>query len=100
MLHWNGDTYDLPPGPTSLASTSLKQQAFSIGPHVLGLQFLPEAEIETRLEQWLVGHAAELAAADIDFPALRKGGRRYGKLLKAAAMAMMSEWLASLEARS
>ena len=43
-LHWHGDTFDLPDGAERLASTELcENQAFSMGPNVIGFQFHPEA---------------------------------------------------------
>jgi GMP synthase (glutamine-hydrolysing) len=62
VLHWHGDTFDLPVGATCLASTThCANQAFSIGRHVLAFQFHPEVT-EAGFESWLVGHACEIAA--------------------------------------
>lgn len=72
VLHWHGDSFDLPQDAQRLASTALyPNQAFSIGPRVLGLQFHLEASART-LESWLVGHAVELAHAGIDIQSLRR----------------------------
>lgn len=71
VLHWHGDTFDLPRDAERLASTTLyPNQAFSLGARVLALQFHLEASAQT-LESWLVGHAVELAHAGIDLKSLR-----------------------------
>lgn len=95
VLHWHGDTYTLPPGAANLASSALvEQQAFALGRSILGLQFHPEAETDQRFERWLVGHAAELAAAKIDPASLRNDAQRHGRALMNAAALMLRDWLA------
>lgn len=40
VFHWHGDTFELPVGATWLAeSAACRHQAFSLGPHIVGLQF-------------------------------------------------------------
>ncbi len=98
VLHWHGDTYTLPIGAQNLASTSvIEQQAFSIGPNVLGLQFHPEVETDGRFERWLVGHSSELAGCGIDIEGLRRDARLHGQRLKLAAHMMLQDWLTGLE---
>lgn len=97
VLHWHGDTYDLPDGATNLATTDIvEQQAYTIGNHVLAFQFHPEAECDERFERWLVGHAAELAVAKIDIIRLREDAARFGPALKEAGRAVVREWLSGI----
>lgn len=96
-LHWHGDTFDLPAGAERLASTDLcENQAFAIGPKIVGFQFHPEASAKG-FEKWLVGHAAELAAAKIDVPRLRADAQTYGPELERKAQEVLSAWLGGLE---
>ena len=94
VLHWHGDTFDLPPDATLLASTDLvRNQVFTIGQHVLGLQCHLEAEA-IGLERWLIGHTGELATMGIDLDVLRQDARRVGERLTSAAQAAFMGWLA------
>lgn len=97
VLHWHGDTFDLPEGCSRLASTSIcRNQAFSRGPNVLGLQFHPEA-LGARFEHWLLGHASELATSGIDPITLRYDAKRYAQGLEQASATLITEWLARLD---
>jgi GMP synthase (glutamine-hydrolysing) len=94
VLHWHGDTFDVPKGCDLLASTPLTvNQAFRRG-NALALQFHPEADA-ARLEQWLIGHACELAQASVDVPGLRAAGKKLGEALKTQGQLFFSEWLSS-----
>ncbi len=96
VLHWHGDTFDLPVGATRLASSDVyENQAFAVDTHALALQFHVEADYR-RIEQWLIGHTGELSAAGIDIPSLRARSREIGPGLDAAAPALLDDWLARL----
>lgn len=93
VLHWHGDTFDLPAGAELLASTEITQnQAFAVGRHALALQFHIEAE-PAKIERWLIGHTMELTAAGIDIAALRRDTARHGPPLRSLTAKMLDEWL-------
>jgi len=64
MLHWHGDTYDLPAGAVHLASTAACQhQAFRLGTRQFALQFHPELEAQT-IATWVREDADYVRAAN------------------------------------
>jgi GMP synthase (glutamine-hydrolysing) len=96
-LHWHGDTFDLPQGATLLASTNqCRNQAFTMGPHVIGLQFHPEAG-GPGFERWLIGHACQLSASGIAPADLRRDAEQHGPALAAKAQSVMARWLGCLQ---
>lgn len=96
VLHWHGDTFDLPEGAVHLASTSAcRNQAFAIGTHTLGLQFHPEVTGAAQ-ESWLVGHAHEIAhTPGVTAVGLRAAGRRQTAAAQ-QGRAFFGRWLDSL----
>jgi GMP synthase (glutamine-hydrolysing) len=96
VLHWHGDTFDLPQGAELLASTEIcPNQAFALGRHVLACQLHPEIS-GYGFEHWLVGHAVELAAAGVSPTALRRDTERLAPASAARGEACLSEWLGGL----
>ncbi|HVY64849.1 MAG TPA: glutamine amidotransferase [Gammaproteobacteria bacterium] len=96
VLHWHGDTFDIPEGAVRLASTPLcRNQAFSAGPHALGLQFHAEAAGRA-LEAWFVGHACEIGATSgVSVAQLRNDTLRHSSLLEQNGRAFFREWLST-----
>jgi GMP synthase (glutamine-hydrolysing) len=96
VLHWHGDTFNLPTNAYHLARTSAySNQAFAIDRHVLGLQF--HTEVTARgLERWYVGHACELGSAGIEVPLLRQQSKTFAPALEDAAQRFWREWLSRL----
>jgi len=93
VLHWHGDTFDLPPETERLAGTrAYPNQAFARGRNLLALQFHVEAD-SRRIEQWLVGHTCELTGAGIDIGALRAESRRHGEGLRRTGAEVLTRWL-------
>ena len=93
VLHWHGDTFDVPDGAQGLASTELTpHQAFAVGRHALALQFHPEVD-PARIEEWLIGHGGELAAAGIKPADLRKASEAVGRAPVEAGLRLLKRWL-------
>jgi len=97
VLHWHGDTFDLPQGADLLASTAATpHQAFSWGRAALGLQFHVEATVRG-MERWFIGHAAEIAAAPgLSVPELREATRRQGAALEGCAPRVLERFLSGM----
>ena len=96
VLHWHGDTFDLPENATLLASTAIyPHQAFSVGPRILALQFHPEVT-PLGLERWYVGHCCEIGGKNLSVPALRRDAEYFSPTLVPAAADVLREWIAAL----
>jgi len=66
MLHWHGDTFDLPAGAIHLASTPVcRHQAFRLGRRQFGFQFHCELEAAT-IATWVREDADFVRAANGD----------------------------------
>jgi len=97
VLHWHGDTFDLPAGAAHLAATErYRHQAFAWKRHGLALQFHIEVTA-SGLERWYVGHACELAATPgVSVPALRAESERWAPALALPAARVVGAWLEGL----
>jgi GMP synthase (glutamine-hydrolysing) len=94
VLHWHGDTFDLPEGAVLLASTDLyPHQAFAWGRRALGLQFHLETTARG-LERWFIGHAGEIAhTLGLSVPALRAATARHAARAEARGRQCLTDWL-------
>ena len=97
VLHWHGDTFDLPDGATLLASTPVtRNQAFSWGKAALGLQFHAEAA-GAGLERWFIGHSCEIGGVPgLSVPGLRADAARYAAGLEAVAPKVLGAFLSDM----
>lgn len=98
VLHWHGDTFDLPQGAVHLASSAqYENQAFAWGESGLGLQFHPEVTARG-LEHWFIGHAHEInKTPGITVNQLRKDTAICSQELEVQAAKFWHAWLEKLE---
>ena len=94
VLHWHGDTFDLPEGARLLASTRVTpHQAFDWDDFAVALQFHLEVT-EAELEGWYVGHTVELARwGKLTVPELRSEGVRFCPRLREHAIPALGAML-------
>ena len=92
VLHWHGESFALPDGCESLASTpKCPNQAFAIGDHTLALQFHIEVGRDD-LERWLVGHIHELDHHGVSVTRLREDTRRFAAKATAQGGELLAAW--------
>ena len=97
VLHWHGDTFDLPDDVELLASSAAyPHQAFRRGPNILALQFHAEMGLDPRFEQWVVQWPDALAEVGSSPDAMRGDHARYGPGAVAAGRRMVEQWLEEL----
>ena len=94
VLHWHGDTFDMPDGARLLASTdTCEHQAFDWEFNALALQFHVEAAGDS-LERWFVGHTCEIAATrNLTVTGLRADTARYTPAIEASGPRCLEDWL-------
>ncbi len=98
VLHWHGETFELPGGVRSLAATpGYPNQAFRWGRRGLALQFHPEVMAEEGLERWFIGHIEEISATPgISVQQLRRDTALHAPTLPPRAAALWRSWLAEV----
>ena len=97
VLHWHGDTFELPEGAELLASSErYAHQAFAVGPNILALQFHAEMGLDERFDTWVDQWPHDIAAAGTSAEQLRADHARHGPEVVEAGRAMIADWLAAL----
>jgi GMP synthase (glutamine-hydrolysing) len=97
VLHWHGDTFDLPDEVELLASSAAyPHQAFRRGANILALQFHAEMGLDPRFEHWVDQWPEALAEVGSSPDAMRGDHARCGPGAVAAGRRMVEQWLAEL----
>ena len=93
MLHWHGETFDLPAGAALLASSERCQhQAFSYGKNILALQFHPEIT-QRGMEKWFIGHIGEIMQSEgVSVEKLREDTRQFANQLEVQGELFFNSW--------
>ena len=97
VLHWHGDTFDLPAGAELLASTDhYAHQAFRRGDNILALQCHPEMGEDPSIDIWLEdeGHVER---AGLTIAELRAQHDVLGSAAAAAGRKLITDWLDRLD---
>lgn len=97
VLHWHGDTFDLPEGVELLASSdSYPHQAFRRGDNILALQCHAEMGEDPRFDAWLADEPY-VEAAGTTVARMREDHDRLGPAAVVAGRHMITDWLDRLE---
>lgn len=97
ILHWHGDTFDLPDDVELLASSdAYAHQAFRRGPNILALQFHAEMGEDPRFDAWIEEWPESVVEAGGDEAQLRAAHDCLGPVAVAAGRRMIAEWIAGL----
>ncbi len=93
MLHWHGETFDLPEHAVLLASSEKTiNQAFSVGSHVLALQFHPEIT-QRVMEKWFIGHISEIMQTNgVSVKQLREDTHQFANQLEVQGELFFNSW--------
>lgn len=93
MMHWHGDTFDLPDGATLLASSDKYQkQAYLYGDRIFAMQCHPEVT-ESKLRLWYSSGLKEIAEVGTDVETLKSDAHKYNDVLTRQTDKFLNEWL-------
>lgn len=97
LLHWHGDTFDLPADVELLASSAAyPHQAFRRGANILALQFHAEMGLDPRFEHWVEQWPEALAEVGSTPDTMRADHARLGPGAVEAGRRMIGQWLEEL----
>ena len=94
VLHWHGDQFELPAGMPRWPArrcVRIRPSSWSSTPW----QAVPFEVDAARIEQWLIGHAGELAEQGLETAALRAAARAQAADLPQALDRVLSAWYAN-----
>ena len=96
VLHWHGETFDLPDGAVCLAATDCApHQAFQVGANVLALQFHIEVT-GAGLQRWFIGHIGEIEhTPGVSVSRLRADTAAYAEAGEKAGQAMLESFISA-----
>lgn len=93
MMHWHGDTFDMPDGAVLLASSDkYHKQAYSYGDHVFAMQCHPEITA-AKLRLWLGSDKGELLETGQTAERILQDALSYNTILTRQAEKFLYEWL-------
>lgn len=93
MLHWHGDTFDLPDGAILLASSDhYKKQAYSYDDYIFCLQCHPEVT-QDKLRLWYASAIQDVLEVNKTVAQLRSDEEKFLTRLTQQSQLFMNEWL-------
>lgn len=93
MLHWHGDTFDLPDGATLLASSDKYQkQAYSVDDNIICMQCHPEVT-PNKLKLWYASQLESIAEVGTTVDDLKADAEAYNAKLSEQSALFLNEWL-------